>query len=268
LIALLTFPVYLSFGTHRIHPHVFFDALAYVAGFATYLVLRRHSKDFLPGPLRLALVAAATAGATIGAKLLFILEDPELTRQSIQNPAYLLGGKTIVGALLGGLIAVEAVKHSIGIKQSTSDLYAVPLAVGIAVGRIGCFLTGLSDNTCGIPTSLPWGVDFGDGIRRHPTQLYEILFLALLIPVLGWIMKQIRASRRFHSGDVFKFFMVAYMAFRLLCDFIKPYPRVAPGLGTIQWACLLVLLYYASDMRRWLLPGLKAPASNGLSKTS
>jgi len=75
-----------------------------------------------------------------------------------------MGGKTIVGALIFGLLTVEFVKRYIGLNQSTGDLYAIPLSLGIAIGRIGCFLTGLSDNTYGIPTSLPWGINFGDGI--------------------------------------------------------------------------------------------------------
>ena len=56
------------------------------------------------------------------------------------------------------------------------------------------------------------------------------------------------------AGDAFKLFMVAYMSFRLLCDFIKPYPRIFLGLGGIQWACLLILLYYSRDITRWLRP--------------
>ena len=63
-----------------------------------------------------------------------------------------------------------------------------------------------------------------------------------------------RSSRNFLPGDAFKFFMVAYMTFRLLCDFIKPYPRILLGLGGIQWACVLVLLYYSRDVARWLVP--------------
>jgi hypothetical protein len=95
-----------------------------------------------------------------------------------------MGGKTIVGALIFGLISVELIKRYIGLRQSTGDLYAIPLALGIAIGRIGCFLTGLSDNTYGTPTNLPWAINFGDGIPRHPTQLYEIIFLIALIPLL------------------------------------------------------------------------------------
>lgn len=242
----------------RIHPHVFFEAMAYVVAACVYLYLRRQFGDTLATPIRWAVVAVAVAGATIGSKLLFLLEDPQLTLRSLNDPVYLMGGKTIVGALFLGLIGVEAMKRYIGLTQSTGDLYAIPLAVGIAIGRVGCFLTGLSDNTYGSPSSLPWAVDFGDGIHRHPTQLYEIVFLLALVPVLYRIMRSIAegpATGKFQPGDAFKFFMAAYMFFRLLCDFIKPYPRILLGLGGIQWACLLVLLYYSRDVIRWLRPG-------------
>jgi phosphatidylglycerol:prolipoprotein diacylglycerol transferase len=216
------------------------------------------------------------AGAALGSKLLFLLEDPQLTWHNLKNPAYLMGGKTIVGALIFGLISVELMKRYIGVGQSTGDLYAIPLALGIAIGRIGCFLTGLSDNTFGTPTTLPWAINFGDGIPRHPTQLYEIIFLLLLVPILCKIviLSGAEVSRSeataeskdpFQShgtsgtrgfpnpslpGDAFKFFMASYLLFRLLCDFIKPYPRIF--LGGIQWACLLTLLYYSRDVVRWL----------------
>jgi hypothetical protein len=69
-------------------------------------------------------------------------------------------------------------------------------------------------------------------------------------------------SYRFLPGDAFKLFMAAYMSFRLLCDFIKPYPRIFLGLGGIQWACLLILLYYARDVARWLRSVPTVPAAN------
>jgi phosphatidylglycerol:prolipoprotein diacylglycerol transferase len=223
-------------------------------------------------------IAAAVAGAALGSKLLFWFEDPELTWHNLHNLAYLMGGKTIVGALVFGLISVELIKRYIGVRQSTGDLYAIPLALGIAIGRIGCFLTGLSDNTYGTSTTLPWAINFGDGIPRHPTQLYEVAFLLLLIPILYRILKRSTAATwvpldsspplqevgirpvsndqppmtPFVAGDAFKFFMVAYLSFRLVCDFIKPYPRILLGLEGIQWACLLILLYYSPDIARWI----------------
>jgi prolipoprotein diacylglyceryltransferase len=273
-------------------------------------------------------VAAAVAGGALGAKILFWLEDPQLTAHSLDNPAYLVGGKTIVGALVFGLISVELTKRYIGLRDSTGDLYAIPLALGIAIGRIGCFLTGLSDNTYGTPTHLPWAVNFGDGIPRHPTQLYEILFLLALIPILYRVLSKtsrenarnktvilseasasqseaeapskdpaspdpttavagnsyskvchfegaranatanretrfssaLSRNQRWRPGDAFKLFMVTYLSFRLLCDFIKPYPRLFLGLGGIQWACVLILLYYSRDVARWLRPQGRIPA--------
>jgi phosphatidylglycerol---prolipoprotein diacylglyceryl transferase len=261
------------FGRYRIHPHIFFETLAYFIAFRAYLSLRRCFGDPLSTPIRWAVIAAAVAGAALGSKLLFWFEDPELTRRNFHNLAYLMGGKTIVGALVFGLISVELIKRYIGVRRSTGDLYAIPLALGIAIGRIGCFLTGLSDNTYGTSTTLPWAIDFGDGIPRHPTQLYEIIFLLLLIPILYLILKRSTAATGaphvqevgtrplpndqplitpFVAGDAFRFFMVAYLSFRLVCDFIKPYPRILFGLGGIQWACLLILLYYSPDIARWL----------------
>ena len=244
----------ISLWGHHIHPHTFFESLSYVLALVVYLKLRRGFGDPLIAPIRWAVVAVAVAGAALGSRLLFLFEDPQLTWRNIHNPSYLMGGKTIVGALVFGLIIVEAMKRFIGLRQSTGDLYAIPIALGVAVGRIGCFITGLSDNTYGAPASLPWAIDFGDGIARHPTQLYEMLFLLILIPALHRILRAIHTTAddcRFQSGDVFKAFMVGYMSFRLLCDFIKPYPRIFLGLGGIQWACLLVLLYYSPDIGRW-----------------
>ena len=239
----------------RIHPHPIFEGLSYFVAFCVFLYLRQRFGDPLSTSLRWAVIAAALAGAAIGSKLLYWIEDPQLTWHNLHNPAYLIAGKTIVGALVFGLVSVELMKKHIGIRHSTGDLYAIPLALGIAIGRVGCFLTGLPDNTYGTSTALPWGVDFGDGINRHPTQLYEIVFLLVLIPLLYRILSAISlpgAASSFHTGDAFKVFMVGYMSFRLLCDFIKPYPHLALGLGSIQWVCVLVLVYYATDIGRWI----------------
>lgn len=255
----MLFPYFISIAGRAIHPHTFFELLGYLAAFTVFMALRSRSGDPVPYPLRWATLAAAFAGGTLGSKVLYWLEEPSLTLQHLHDPAYLMGGKTIVGALLGAVFAVEAMKQYIGFHQFTGDLLAIPAATGLAIGRIGCFLTGLSDNTYGTPTSLPWGVDFGDGIRRHPTQLYEIVFLIILIALLTRILRRIGGSTTgnhqpptpFHPGDAFKVFMVSYLAFRLFCDFIKPYPRIGLGLCTIQWACVIGLLYYSHDVCRW-----------------
>jgi prolipoprotein diacylglyceryltransferase len=123
----------------------------------------------------------------------------------------------------------------------------------MAIGRIGCFLTGNSDHTYGNATTLFTGVDFGDGVRRHPTQLYESAFLIVL--ALGLAMTWSRFPR---DGDRFKTFMIAYLAFRLVIDFLKPEHVVLGGLSLIQLSCLAGLAYYAPHARR-LWRALRAP---------
>jgi phosphatidylglycerol---prolipoprotein diacylglyceryl transferase len=251
----MQFPVYLEIAGVRLHPHWVFEMLAYAVAFQIYFFLRRRRGDSVSDGVRWSVIAAATMGAAIGSKMLFWFEEPLLTWQEWRNPAFLLGGKSIVGALAGGLIAVELLKRHLGVREHTGDLFAVPLCFGIAVGRIGCFLTGLADHTYGGPTSLPWGVDFGDRVARHPAQLYELVFMILLGILLQFFVfprtQNTDIQSRWRSGDAFKLFMVAYMGFRLLLDWLKPEVRVALGLSSIQWVCLLLLLFYSRDILRW-----------------
>jgi prolipoprotein diacylglyceryltransferase len=128
---------------------------------------------------------------------------------------------------------------------ATGDVLAVPLCAGVAVGRIGCFVAGLADGTYGLPTSMPWAVDFGDGIPRHPAQLYEIACALAIWAVL--IVR--RRSLAAVNGDAFKLFMVGYLSFRLVIDFLKPAVHLA-GLSLIQWACLATLAFYAPHVPR------------------
>jgi phosphatidylglycerol:prolipoprotein diacylglycerol transferase len=229
----------------KISTHSLFEALAYASAFRAYLWLRSQEGDSLDDIPRWWVIAAAAMGAAIGSKVLYWLENPPMTLQMFGNFDFLLGGKTIVGGLIGGLFAVEWAKRRMGIITRTGDLFALPLCVGIPIGRIGCFLTGIEDHTAGIATTLPWGVNFGDGVMRHPTQLYEVVF-CITLGVFLWKMHGVHKQ-----GDTFRIFMVAYFAFRLVCDFLKPDIRVFAGLSSIQWACVLMLLYYSRDIARW-----------------
>jgi prolipoprotein diacylglyceryltransferase len=189
-------------------------------------------------------IGAAMIGGFAGSRILSVFENPVFLEDHWIRPQLLLGGKTIVGGLVGGLIAVESVKRLRGIRVATGDLLALPLVLGIAIGRIGCFLSGFEDESYGIATWLPWGVDFGDGIARHPTQLYEVIVLAGLGAMLIT-----RARMTATVGDRFKLFMVVYIGFRLLVEFIKPVVRLG-GLSAIQWVCLAVVAYYAPHVPR------------------
>jgi phosphatidylglycerol---prolipoprotein diacylglyceryl transferase len=233
----MQFPVYLGFGAWQIHPHFLFEALGYALAFR---LMRRNLKaDTLQFSQRVWVVLGGLIGALLGAKLLVLAQHLDLLPQNFSAWLLLfLQGKTVVGALLGGLIGVELTKFRLGVTQSTGDVFVYPLLAGISVGRIGCFLTGLSDQTYGIATQLPWGVDFGDGIPRHPTQLYEVGFLVLL--AIGLRLSQ---GLNLRNGQLFQLFLAAYLSFRFLIDFLKPDFHSLVGMSMIQLACLLGLVY-------------------------
>jgi phosphatidylglycerol---prolipoprotein diacylglyceryl transferase len=201
--------------------HSVFEALAYAVGFVIYRIERRRSPELsLPEGRDLALLLAAGVGALGGSRLLAWLDGAA-------------DGKTIVGGILGGWIAVEIAKRALGIRRPTGDAFVLPLIGAMAVGRVGCFLAGFSDGTYGTPTSLPWGVNLGDGVSRHPVQLYEIAFLI----ALGAVLLGVRV--RLRTGESFLIFVSAYGAFRVGVDFLKPGRPISPfGLTAIQLACI------------------------------
>ncbi|MEM9908831.1 MAG: prolipoprotein diacylglyceryl transferase family protein [Cyanobacteria bacterium P01_D01_bin.44] len=240
----MEFPVYIPLGPWRIHPHFLFEALAYSV--ALRLTLWNSRKDSLPATQRSSVVVGGMVGALVGAKLLVMLQHIYLAWEDLsQYGLLLIQGKTVVGALLGAVIGVELTKKLIGVTRSTGDWFVGPLIAGMMIGRVGCFLTGLSDRTYGIATNLPWGIDFGDGMPRHPTQLYEIVFLLGLWGLI-WLQSKRRTLRQ---GEKFELFMVGYLGFRLLVDGIKPDFHPLLGLSSIQIACLLGLGYYWRTIR-------------------
>lgn len=236
----MKFPVYL-FG---IHPHLLFESLSYFIGFRVYLYTR--NKERIPMEKALWIVVGAIFGAFLGSKIVYWMEDPAKTLHQWNSLTYMMEGKTIVGGLLGGLIGVETTKRIIGWTRSTGDDFVLPLAVGQMIGRIGCFLTGMDDHTYGTPTNWITGVDFGDGVKRHPTQLYEIAFLLVLILVLT----SIKNRRKLYEGYLFQVYMLSYLMFRFWIDFIKPTPHPYFYLNNIQIVSLLGLVYYVWLMRK------------------
>ncbi|WP_078551486.1 prolipoprotein diacylglyceryl transferase [Bacillus alkalicellulosilyticus] len=243
----MTFPFYIEIGPLSLHPHFLFELLAYFIGFRLYLWTRR--KEQMPKDKAIWVIIGAILGAAIGSKILYWFEEPMVTIENILNLHYLMEGKTIVGGLLGGLIGVEVAKKVIGWKNSTGDDIVIPLAIGMAIGRVGCFLTGLPDRTHGTPTTWVTGVNFGDGIARHPTQLYEVALLLLFIVFVA-ILK--RNNLILWEGLLFQLFMITYLSFRFVIEFIKPIPTSYGVLNHIQIAAILGLLYYVYLLsRKW-----------------
>ena len=203
------------------------------------LLLRGSQRNvLLTAKEKLAIGLGAFCGAMIGAKLPFALADWEGLRS---GTVWFSNGKTIVCGMVGAYFGVEVTKWIYNIRVKTGDSFAVPAAVAVAIGRLSCFSAGCCYGT---PTSLPWGVRFqlADGglLPRHPTQLYESAFhlaMALLMTTL--------LRRGIWRGQMVKFYIVAYLLYRWLTEFIRPEPLVWGGLTGYQWFAMVVAPIFA-----------------------
>src|SRR5215510_5747795 len=200
--------------------HAAFDVLAWLAaGAAAMWAARSGRVTFpIPEPLKLTYFAVLLVGAGLGAYL-FGTANLLLSGQSGL-------ARSIEGAVAGGVVTVELYKRLAGIRSRTGARFALPFAVGVAVGRIGCFLSGLDDFTHGTATAVPWAHDFGDGILRHPVQLYESAAMALFAVV--YVVQMLRGDR-FWAANGFYLVVGYYGAQRFLWEFFKPYgPLLGP----------------------------------------
>ena len=174
------------------------------------------------------------------------------------------GGLTLLGGLAGAYVGVLLMKRLIGYRQDTGDIFAPGVALGIAIGRIGCALS----ERPGTPTSLPWGVHVAPERARllrdcdgcltssamHPSFVYESLFLA----ILGWWL--LRMSRQgmpawMVEGDLFKSFLFLYAGFRFLVEYVRGNPEMLFGLSGSQLmvlpAFVALAVYFARRQARW-----------------
>ncbi len=229
-----------------------FDGLAWLAAIATGWRIRR---TWLAGvrlplpdrsyPLYMIVVWVGAIAGAVG------LGSANLALAGMAE-----GGRSILGAIAGGILTAEAYKLLRGVRGSTGIVFVVPLALGIAIGRLGCFAAGLAEYTYGTPTRLPWGVDFGDGVPRHPVQLYESLAM------VGFLVAVLPRLRRGDPATVrcgFYLFAGWYAAQRFAWEFLKPYPTVLGPLNLFHLACLAVLAYAAAMLALTREP-VRAPA--------
>ena len=198
----MTFPINIKIDSFEVSSHLLFELLAYSIGFRYFLYLRKRTIDTISNDNRTLIFIAAALGAFLGSRFIAYFETPEFYNGIFSFTAF-YANKTIVGGLLGGLLGVEICKKIIGVTKSSGDLMTYPLILAMVIGRIGCFLAGLEDGTYGKATTLPWAIDFGDHVYRHPTNLYEILFLILCALFLYFLEFKFKLA----DGSKFKLFL-------------------------------------------------------------
>lgn len=225
--------------------HSVFDGLALLAAVLVFWLVPVPPESVLaraPWQSHPFYIAIASIGMTLGA---FLFGSLNLWLTGIDG-----FGRSIEGGLAGAIIGVELVKRSRGIASSTGLRFAAPLAAAIVVGRIGCYLAGLDDMTYGTPTSLPWGADFGDGIPRHPVQLYESLTMAVFLAAFLWLL---RRGHPLATRTGFYLFVGVYAGQRFVWEFLKPYGTVIGPFNLFHLLSVVLVLYAFIYGRREML---------------
>lgn len=203
-----------------------------------------------------------------GARLYHLAESPA---EFFADPWHLLfstSGFAWFGALIGGFIALVYLARRYKMKMLLMlDLASPAAALGYGIGRIGCLLSG--DGDYGIPTSLPWGMSFPNGLvpttqRVHPTPIYEFL-AALVIAHMLWRIGRRGVGKPRPAGEVFGWYLVATGVARFLVEFIRINPRSFLGMSNAQTASVVSVIAGAIILI-WLVrraPALPEPTTRG-----
>jgi phosphatidylglycerol:prolipoprotein diacylglycerol transferase len=221
--------------------HTIFDLLAALGAIAMTVVCYRWRLsdaaariELIGAAYALVLVVGAVAGG-YGAGTLNLWLSGE--------PGF---GRSIVGALAGAIAAIEIFKWRKGIRESTGLIFVPAFATSVIIGRWGCYLSGLEDQTYGTATSLPWRHDFGDGVLRHPVQLYESFSMLLFLAVALVLLAQ-RATFFMRNG--FHLLVTFYAAQRFIWEFLKPYGTVIGPFNLFHLICAGLFCYGLAMLR-------------------
>lgn len=242
----MQFPFNLHIAGREISSHFVLEVLSIFVGVRYYVYLRKRKIDKISELNRLRIFIAVCGGALLGSRLVGVLENPMEFAASTNKFYYIFTNKTIVGGLLFALFFVELLKLRLGIKVSSGDLMTYPLILALIIGRVGCFCEGMQDGTAGGSTSFFTSVDFGDGVGRHPLQLYEIFFLL----ILWFVIARLEKWQDLADGAKFRLFLISYFFYRFWVEFLKDNYFTVLGLSTIQITCLIGLVYYLKTIVR------------------
>jgi prolipoprotein diacylglyceryltransferase len=199
---------------------------------------------------RLWTVAAfAIVFGAVGARLL----TWDFTRQASIVDWWVTGDRSILAGLVGAWIGVHLGKRLVGYRESTGDLFAPAVALGMTVGRVGCLLTELP----GTPTGGSWGMVLTPadaallggpaGVGLHPSFAYEIAFQAVAFGVMRHYRDRVR-----HPGDLFLGYVAAYALFRFGVEFVRGNEVLWLGMSRPQWFLLAMLPLLAWRVARML----------------
>src|SRR5436190_2623570 len=235
-------------------------ALGFIACWA--LVARRLRELGKPVDWSYELIFAALVGGVVGARAYYLIQNYDRVRHDLLGSVFSGSGLVWYGGAIGGAIAVRAwMRWRKTLNLVMLDMFATALALGYAIGRIGCQLSG--DGDYGIRSSLPWAMGYPHGtvptppgVTVQPTPIYETAAMCLLAYLL-W-----RLRDRVRPGVVFALYLVLSGLERFLVEFIRRNSEVLAGLTAPQLEslalCAAGLVWLALLARRGGVAALRA----------
>jgi phosphatidylglycerol:prolipoprotein diacylglycerol transferase len=237
--------------------------IVFACGFiaAGAILMRRLRELGKPPDYAYEMAFAALVGGLVGSRLYYVIQNYNQVKHDLLGSLFSGSGLVWYGGVIGGAIAVigwAAWRRILSV--ALLDLACVPLAMGYAIGRIGCQVSG--DGDYGKVSSLPWAMGYphgtvptAPGVKVQPTPIYETLSMGL---VAWWLW---RMRDEFRPGALFAFYLVLSGLERLLVEFVRRNHHVAIGLTAPQLesiALMIVGTLWLSLLAR--RGGLRAPS--------
>lgn len=266
------YPELIQVGSIILYSYGLMMALGFVG--AALVGARELARRGLERGLAYDLALAAAIGGIVGARLAFVANNWMLFAVRPGDIfAVWQGGLMWYGGLIGGGLAMLILVLRRGVPAwKIADVSAPALAIGAAIGRLGCFL-----NACcgGIATRMPWGVRFPTDVvphrlldlggvevhyfttrvragtaAVHPTQLYEALYNVALFGVL-WLFR----DRGLRDGALFWIYLIGYSVSRFAIEFWRVNPDLLGPLSGSQLVSVGLFAFAAVMLGVWLAPG-------------
>lgn len=245
------YPILFKIGPFTIYSYGVLLVTAFLVGY--YFFSKEINRKGLQKNIAIDITIIAVFCGIIGSKLLFILENLEKFFKNPIRITFSSGGFTFLGGLVLALVVswiyIKKRKYNF---LKAADAVAPSLIIAYGIGRIGCHLAG--DGDYGIPTSLPWGTNYENGIvppsplfngteyaasfpnnifpdnyPLHPTPIYEFLS-SLVIFFILWKLRK----RKIKDGSIFMLYLILSSISRFLVEFIRLNPRILLGLSEAQ----------------------------------
>lgn len=224
-------PILLEIGGYRVGSYGLMMFIAFISG---WLILQSELKRKGLKPISSDLLLAAFIGGIIGAKVHYLLGRLDAFFNDPLHMVFSTTGLVWYGGLIGGtalFIAVLLIKGEHN--AAYGDAVAPSLALGLALGRVGCQLAG--DGDYGPPTDLPWGMSYPNGTvptleKVHPTPVYEMIIFAGLFLLLWYLRKKKGPG----DGWLFALYLLLAGVARFFIEYVRRTPEVFMGLTVTQ----------------------------------